>query len=161
MYFNILKNWSVYFSTSLFNIEDQFIQDNSLIKSDRWSNYTEFINDFSFLKDRSLTANLVLVYSGKSQQGLIVSEDVVFSNLSLRKTFLKRKAALSLYVSDILNQQNYDLQFRIPNQDNRRQSNYDNRYIRLGFSYKFGNTNLRTNHRVKSKKETERLKGKN
>ena len=68
-YFNVTKNWFVYFVTSFYNVQDQATRNNEQLKIDAWSNYSELSNVLSFLKDKSLSTNFTLLYIGKNQQG--------------------------------------------------------------------------------------------
>jgi len=69
----------------------------------------------------------------------------------------KNKATLSLAFADLFNQQDFAVRSKYANQNSQNFNNQDNRYVKLGFSYKFGNTTLQTNERTKSLKERDRL----
>lgn len=159
-YFNVLKNWSVYFVTSFYNTTDESEFDNVFLSRSQWSNYSILSNDFSFLKDQSLIANFTMVYSSKGQQGFIEVDDLLFSELSLSKTILKSKGTLSLAISDLFNQQDFMTRSRYLNQYNSNLIIQDTRTIKLGFRYKFGNSNLKTNQRSQSIQEVDRLEKK-
>ena len=156
-YFDVVDNWSVYFVTSFYNIEEELVLNNQLLKKDQWSNYSVLSNDFAFLKDKSLTANFTLIYDGKYQLGFRTIDTRIETDLSLKKKVFKNKGTLSLAFSDILNEQDYTLYSKYLNQDNSNFTDLDNRYVKIGFSYKFGNTNLETNERTKERKERDRL----
>ncbi|MDO6595817.1 outer membrane beta-barrel family protein [Oceanihabitans sp. 2_MG-2023] len=156
-FFNVNKNWFVYFVTSFYNVEEQAIFNEELIKTDTWSNYSVLSNDFSFLKDKSLSANLTFIYVGKNQQGFQIVDARLATDLAIKKTILNKKATLSLSASDLFNTQDFTVTSKYQSQNNSRFYNQDNRYIKLGFSYKFGNTTLETNARTKSRKERDRL----
>ncbi len=158
--FNVTKDWSVYFVTSFYNIEEETNFGNGFIKQDQWSNYSELSNNLSLLKDKSLVANFSLTWGGKNLQGLSVVDDRLISSLSISKTIWNKKAIISLFASDLFNMQEYDVLNQYLNQFNTRIANTDNRYIGLGFRYKFGNTRLETNEYVKELDERERLKEK-
>ncbi|HUH29016.1 outer membrane beta-barrel family protein [Gelidibacter sp.] len=159
-YFNVVDTWSVYFATSFFNAEDQGQIEGSDFKKDLWSNYSVVSNDISFLKDRSLNVNFTLVYLSKSISGFREVNEMLMSNLSLSKTILKDKATISLAVSDLFNTQDFNIRSRYLNQNNSTYFDQDTWTIKLGFRYKFGNTNLETNQRQVTEEETERLEKK-
>ena len=150
-------NWSVYFVTSFYNIQDEAFIDNQWLKTDQWSNYSVFSNDFSFLKDKSLKANVTLTYVGKNQQAFQIADSRLVSDLSFSKSVFKNKGTLSLAFADLFNTQDFVISSRFGNQNNVNYSDLDNRYVKLGFSYKFGNTGLKTNARNKNINERERL----
>jgi Outer membrane protein beta-barrel family/CarboxypepD_reg-like domain len=160
-YFNIAEKWSVYIGTSFYNYKDNATLFNNTISRDRWANYTNFINNFSFLKDNSLTANFSLTYVGKNVQGLQLVESIVFTNLSFKKTIFKGKGSLSLIISDLFNQQDYFITTKFLNQDQTLYDNLDTRYIKFGFRYKFGNTKLSTKEHYSSVEERDRLGNEN
>lgn len=157
-FFDILDNWSVYFVTSFYNSVDEAVFNNEFIKTNTWSNYSVFSSDLSFLNDKSLTANFTLVYVGKNQQGFQVDDTRINTDLSLKKSIFNKRGNLSLHIAGLLNEQNERITSKYLDQYNSRYVNLDNRYIKLGFSYKFGNTVLKTNERIKTRQERDRLK---
>ena len=101
-----------------------------------------------------------MTWAEKNLQSLSISEDRWVSYLSVSKTILKKKGTISLLVSDLFNMHDFDVTNRYLNQFNTRKINTDDRYIKLGFRYKFGNTRLSTNEQIKKQEELNRLKGK-
>ena len=156
-YFDMLDKWSIYFVTSFYNIQDDAYFNDQQIKTNQWSNYSVLSNDFSLLKDNSLNANFTLTYASKNQQGFQIVDSRLISDLSFSKKMFKNKATLSLAFADLFNQQDFAVRSKYANQNSQNFNNQDNRYVKLGFSYKFGNTTLQTNERTKSLKERERL----
>ncbi|MFD2551486.1 outer membrane beta-barrel family protein [Bizionia sediminis] len=159
--FDVLPNWNVYAVTSFLNWSDKATINNMLLERDTWSNYSVLSNDFTFLEDNSLTANFSLVYISEYQQGFQTIDTRLISDLTLKKTILNNRGALTLAFADLFNTQDYTVTSRYLNQDNSRFLNQDNRYIKLGFSYKFGNTGLNTNQRTNDLDERNRLEKSN
>lgn len=158
--FEMVRRWSVYFVTSFYNIEDQSVFDGVSVHQSQWSNFSSWSNDLTFLKDNSLSVSLTLIYASKNLQGFTISKDILISDLSLSKSILKKKASIFLNVSDIFNTQDYRMINRYLNQDNYSSTDIDSRFVKLGFRYNFGNTNLETNRRTIDQEETERLEKK-
>ena len=156
-YLDVTDKWSMYIGSSFYNYKDNATLFNESISKARWSNYTIFSNDFSFLKDNSLVANFVLTYIHKNVQGLQVINSRLASDLSIRKNIFKGKGSISLLISDLFNEQDFYWVTKFANQNSTNYVNLDNRYIRLGFRYKFGNTKLSTNERTSSVDERGRL----
>ena len=156
-HFDVVDNWSLYFVTSMYNMQEEAILDNQNVKQSQWSNYSVLSNDFTFLKDKSLTANFSLIYISKNLQGFQTVDGRLISDLSFSKKLFKNKATLSLAFADLFNKQDFTVRTKYGRQDNLSFHNQDNRYVKLGFSYKFGNITLQTNERTKSKKERDRL----
>jgi len=158
--FDLTKNWNTYFVTSLYNIEEETNFGEGFVKQNQWSNYSVLTNNFSFLKDRSLNVYIDISWVGKNLQGFKTVEDRLYSNLSISKTILKKKGVISLNIGDLFNMQDFDISTRYLNQNNSSFVNLDNRYIKLGFRYKFGNTKLSTNEHKNEQEELSRLKEK-
>ena len=156
-YFSVSSIWDVSILTSMFNFEDTFVLDNTRISQQKWANYTSIDNNFTFLKDQSLTANLSFVYISSTIQGLSEVSNRNMLNLSLRKTLCNKKVTLSLALNDILNGQEFTNTARYFNQNNVDRMNFDVQTVRFGIRYNFGNTKLQTNQRTKSSAEQERL----
>ena len=161
VFYNITKNWSLYFGTSVYNVEDESIFDGQRITQDLWSNYSTLNNDFSFLKDNSLNINFAITYISSTLQGFRVVEDLLLSDLSISKSILKGKGTLSIAISDLFNEQDFRVTTQFLDQDNSSFTDIDNRTIKFGFRYRFGNTKLETNERTKSSEESSRLERRN
>jgi hypothetical protein len=159
--FYAAKDWSVYFLTSFYNIENETDVENTTINQNLWSNYSILQNDFTFLEDRSLNINLSVYYVGKNLQGFRIVEDRWVSSLSVAKSILAKKAVISLTAEDLFNAQDYNDSTGYLNQSSAIHTNLDNRFIKLGLRYNFGNTNLSANSQTKNLKERERLKESN
>jgi hypothetical protein len=161
--FNVTDRWFMYLANSLFNYQDKATLFSETINRDKWANYSIFQNNWSFLKDNSLTANFTLTYVGSTVQGLQNVGTTIFTEFSLRKTVFKGKGVLSLAISDLLNRQNWTTTTEILEPENpfyQNNSSYidlDDRYIRLGFRYKFGNSALSTNERSTTADDRDRL----
>ena len=149
-------NWNVYFVTSFYNIEEETDFGNGFVVQNQWSNYSELYNSLSFL-DNSLNMSLSLTWVGKNLQGFQTVEDRLVSELAISKTVLNKKGIITLAASDLFNLQDYDISTQYNNQFSNQSVDSDNRYITLGFRYKFGNTKLSTNERTKSSDERDRL----
>lgn len=157
-YLNITDKWFLYFGSSTYNYKDKGTFSGNSIQLDRWANFSMMSNDFSFLKDNSLTASLTIYYIGKTVQGLQTVNTRWDTYFTMAKTLFNNKASISLSVSDFFNRQDYSRTVRFLDQNSRISNDLDTRYISLGFRYKFGNTKLSTNQRSTSKEELDRLK---
>jgi len=157
-YLNITDKWFLYFGSSTYNYKDKGTFSGNSIQLDRWANFSMMSNDFSFLKDNSLTASLTIYYIGETVQGLQIAHTRWDTYFTMAKTLFNNKASISLSVSDFFNRQDYSRTVRFLDQNSRISNDLDTRYISLGFRYKFGNTKLSTNQRSTSKEELDRLK---
>ncbi|MEY8849511.1 TonB-dependent receptor [Psychroserpens sp. XS_ASV72] len=155
--FDVTNSWSVYAVTSFYNFKEETDFGQGAVTQDQWSNYSILQNDFSFLEDRSLNMTFALTWIGKNLQGFQVVENRLASELAISKSILKNKGIISLSVSDLFNFQDFEYSTRYQNQFSFGFTDIDNRYVRLGFRYKFGNTKLESNARSIDTEERERL----
>ena len=114
-------------------------------------------NSFTFLKDNSLTASLSIIYVSDYQEGFQSIDSRTLSDIAIKKTILNKRGSITLSASDLFNKQDYGVVSKYLNQDNSRYLNEDNRYVKLAFSYRFGNIGLETNERTKDHKARNRL----
>ncbi|ARV09762.1 glucosamine-6-phosphate deaminase [Winogradskyella sp. PC-19] len=152
------NRWSIYFVTSFFNITEEANLSEGFTDLSQWSNYSILQNTLSLLEDNSLNLSLTLTWVGKNVQQLSTVEDRLFSEFSLTKSVLKNKGVISLSVEDIFNYQDAESSTNYFNQSNRQFVDIDNRFVKLGFRYKFGNTKLSTNERATDAEERDRIK---
>lgn len=160
VYFDVTKQWSVDFLTSIYNIEEETNASGVTINQNQWSNYSYLLNDLTLLEDRSLNINFTLYYIGKNIQGFRIVEDRWFSSFSISKSIMGKKAVISLTAEDLFNTQDFSYSTRYLNQSTSIFTNIDNRFIKLGFRYNFGNSGLKNNSQTNSTEERERLKEK-
>jgi hypothetical protein len=154
----ITDKWYFYFGTSTYNYNDKGTIDGLSVQRDKWANYSIFQNNYSFLKDNSLSATLVITYIGENVQALQRVHTRWDTFFSVQKTLFKGKGSLSLSLSDLFNRQDYFVSTNFLDQHSTESTDLDTRYIKLGFRYKFGNTKLSTNQRSTSREEIDRLK---
>ncbi|RZN83878.1 MAG: TonB-dependent receptor [Winogradskyella sp.] len=154
---NPTDKWNLYLVTSFYNITEENGFGTDKIELDQWSNYSVLANNLSFLEDNSLNVNFTLTWVGKNLQGFQTVENRLVSELSITKSIFKKQGTLSLSVEDMFNEQDYRISTRYSNQSSRQFTNADNRFIKLGFRYKFGNTKLSTNERATTAEERDRL----
>ena len=152
------NNWNLFVLTSFFNMTEETNFGEGFVEKTQWSNFSELTNSLSLLSDNSLNINLSFIYGSKNLQYLSTIEGRLISVLSVSKSIFNKKGILSLAVEDIFNTQDYNLQTQYLNQFSTILYNADNRFIKLGFRYNFGNTKLNTNERTTDAKERERLK---
>jgi len=157
---SITDRWSIYLANGLANTREKLTVNTIEVKRNQWYNYSILSTDYNFLKDNSLSVNFALTNVSKNIIGLQTADSALYSDLSLSKTLFNKKAVIFLAVSDIFNTQDLGLTNRYLNQDSYSFRDEDTRYVKLGFSYKFGNTTLETNERINELKERDRLEKK-
>lgn len=159
-YTPITSHWSIYALSSVFYYDNQFFaleSNNELENLDRWSFYAQVINYLTFLKDKSLTTDITLLYLSSFADGASLISDRFSFDINFKKTLWKNRASLTLGVLDIFNTQNFNQTIKYLNQDIFTKSRLENRLFTLGFNYKFGNFRLNNNSKTINNQERNRL----
>lgn len=154
----ITPNWNLYALTSFYQIKEEVDFGDGFVEQDQWSNFSILTNNWTFLEDKSLDINLSIFYGNKNLQFFEIIQDRLISSLAITKTIFNKKGVISLSVEDLFNMQDFDESTKYLNQSSTSFVDADNRYIKLGFRYKFGNTKLNTNERATEAEERYRLK---
>ena len=152
------NTWNIYFVTSFYNITEEADFGEDFVELNQWSNYSILYNGLSLLEDNSLNVGLTLTWVGKNIQQLQIVENRLVSEFSITKSVFNKKGVLSLSMEDLFNLQDFESSVNYLNQSSSSFVNSDNRFIKLGFRYNFGNTKLSTNERTTDAEERERLK---
>lgn len=160
-YTSLSKDWNLYVLSSLFHEGNQFFAtdlNNALVSNNKWSFYSQIINYFYFLKDKSLMADVLYLYISPIVNGPSQISSRHGLDINIKKTFWNNKASLSIGVTDVFNTQNFTQTNNYLNQDYFLKSRMENRMFTFGFNYKFGNTHLQTNQKTLESDERDRLK---
>ncbi len=163
-YTPVTNRWNIYVLSSVFYYENQFYaleSDNALLTNDAWSVYAQVINYFSFLKDKSLTADVSYLYQTQTVVGPTNVSEYHGLDINLRKTLWNNRASISIGCNDIFNTQNFTTATKYSNQDVFVKSQLETRLLTFGFNYKFGNFNLKNNQKQIELEERDRLNSKN
>ncbi len=159
-YTSLTKDWSLYALSSLFFYDNRYVSlesDNEISSLNQWSIYIQVVNYLSFLKDKSLNADLSIQYISPTANGASIISNRFGLDINLRKAFWNNKAFLNIGIIDIFNTQNFNQSTKYLNQDILLKANIENRLFFLGFNYKFGNTKLKNNKKSIDFEERERL----
>jgi outer membrane receptor protein involved in Fe transport len=156
--YNLTNNWSLYALTSFYNSTEQANFGEGFVELKQWSNYSILQNSLALLKDKSMNINLTLTWAGKTLKQLQTVEDRLFSEFSITKSVFNKKGIISLAIEDLFNLQDEDTSLRYLNQSSSSFVDLDNRFVKIGFRYKFGNTKLNTNERTTDAEERNRIK---
>lgn len=110
-----------------------------------WSLNSE--QTFTLPKDLQLT--YAFYYGSPSISGLFRSLEYYGMNVSARKTFMNKKATLSLKLNDVFDTNKFRANLRYNNVTTYWQNQWESRKINLSLSYKFGNMKVK-NARTRS-----------
>ena len=108
-------------------------------------------------KEKAFSGNLTLFYLSDFIQGSYQVGEQFNLSLGVKKKIWDRKGELSLFFSDIFNEFAPQLNSTYLNQDNGYYALSENRFVRVGFKYNFGNNGLKDNNRSIDAEERERL----
>ncbi|WP_274476403.1 outer membrane beta-barrel family protein [Mangrovimonas aestuarii] len=152
--------WSIYLVNSIFYDTAEFfaLENNTPLQSNqRWSMYTNAVNYFSFLEDKSLNAELSILYISPVIDGPSRVSSRTQVDITIKKSFLEGKWIASMAMNDIFRTTDFTVTNNYLNQDNKTYSCFDNQWFRFGVRYNFGNTDLKANTTTTSHNERERL----
>jgi outer membrane receptor protein involved in Fe transport len=159
-YTPITNYWNLYVLSSLFYNENNFYafdNNSELLQNNNWNLYAQIINYFSFLEDKSLTADVSLSFITPYIEGPRTISNRTGVNINLRKSLWKNRASVSVGVLDVFNTQNFSTKIKYLDQDASMESTMENRLFTFGFNYKFGNFKLNDNKKEIESRERERL----
>lgn len=162
-YTQLANRWNLYVLASLFYYENHFValeSANTLYTNDRWSVYSQIINYFSLLKDKSLTADVAYLYISSLVDGANKISNRQGLDITFRKTLWKGRASVNMGVRDVFNSQNFSTKTQYLNQDLFFKSRMENRLLVAGFTYKFGNYHLKPKQKELELEERDRLENK-
>jgi len=119
--------------------------------------YVSFYNGLTLSKDGTFTGDVTFLYISSLLQGSYEISDMLNLSLGVRKSIWDKRAELSLHLADVFNSYATSLNSTYLNQDNGFFAQPENRYVRIGFKYHFGNFRLKDNQRNLQTQERERL----
>lgn len=156
----IVPAWFLYAYTSLFHEEETFLateSGNVEFTNEVNGVYAYLGNYLTLSKDGTFTGEVTATYISQFLFGSYVSDQQFNLTLGLRKTLFNNKIILSLAAEDILEKYVPTYRSRYLNQDNFYRRRPETQFIRVGFTYNFGNFRLEDNQRSIDKKERDRL----
>ena len=156
--------WYLNFVTSFFYSKVVFPaleSGNLMVKNDTFANYSVLGNYFTLSNDGTFTGDLTAYLLTNNISGSY-NWDRPQGSLSfgLRKTFFNDRLVTTASVEDIFNTLNLPLSSRYLNQDNGFYAKTENRFVRFGLKYNFGNFKLSDNERSTDAEERDRIKKK-
>ncbi|MEP3210902.1 MAG: TonB-dependent receptor family protein [Maribacter sp.] len=158
---SISKTWYLYAYTSLFSESETFLaleSNNQLVTNKVEGFYASLNNYLSLSKDGTFSGELSLDYLSTFVFGSYVQSDpTTVLNMGLTKSLWNKKAIISLRVEDLLGKANPRYTSRYLNQNNSFRPVLETQFVRLGFTYNFGNFRLGDTEKAIDKQERDRL----
>jgi hypothetical protein len=155
----ITNFWNLYFLSTFYQESYDFtdLDSGSALTNEQFSWYITSTSSFAALKDQSLSIDVNFNYFSSVVHGNSRQDSYNELSIYLRKSVFKNRGSISIGVTDIFNQGNLFNTRDYLNQSNTSLYRRENRLLRLGFRYKFGNLGLRTNTKSKRVDEQNRL----
>lgn len=157
---SIGNRWYLYSYISLFHEDETFLalQSNAYSFKNEFNGvYIDLTNYITLSKDGTFKGEMGLVYMSGYLQGSYIQEESTNVTLGIRKSFMNNRAVLSVSANDLLGKYNSYVNSNYLNQDNRYLSTPETQYVKIGFTYNFGNFRLEDNQREIEKIERDRL----
>ena len=158
---SITKNWFLATYISIFSEEETFIAEKS--NNQEFTNSTNGIyafvgNYFTLSKDGTFSGDIGITYLSSFLKANYIISETTNLTMGLRKTLWDKKGVITLTAEDILGLANSRLTSKYLNQDYSYFAKPETQFIRVGFTYNFGNIKLKDNKRSIEKVERDRLK---
>ncbi len=157
---SITPFWYLYAYNSVFYEDETLLAEESDIetyKNTVTGVYVNLNNSITLSKDGTFTGETAFTYLSGFLNGSYKMSETISLNMGLRKTLWNKRAVVSLTVEDILARANATFTSRYANQDNAFKTVPETQFVRLGFTYNFGNFRLANNQRTLQKSELQRL----
>ncbi|MEO0571699.1 MAG: outer membrane beta-barrel protein [Bacteroidota bacterium] len=157
---SILDPWFLYAYTSIFYEEETFLALES--GNQEFTNaidgfYIYLANYLTLSADGSWTGELAFSHFSRYLFGSYVQAPSTSLTVGLRKNFWDNRASISVAAEDLLGLANPRNTSRYLNQDNSFLYVPETQFVRVGFTYNFGNFRLEQNQRDIEKDERNRL----
>lgn len=152
--------WYAQAVLSAFHEEETFLaieSNNAKITNEVDAFYASLYNGFTLSKDGTFSGNLTFLYISSFIQGSYQVGDMLNLSLGVRKKIWDNRGEFSLNFADVFNEYASELNSTYRNQDNGYYALPENRYVRVGFKYNFGNAGLSDNERGIDTEERGRL----
>ncbi|MFD0799654.1 TonB-dependent receptor domain-containing protein [Maribacter chungangensis] len=157
---SITDNWYLYSYISIFHEDETFLALESgtiPVKNEIDGFYADITNYLTLSKDGTFQGELGITYLSGFLTGSYLMGETTNLTFGVRKSFWNRRALVSLAVNDALGKANARVVSKYLNQDNGYLLVPETQYVRLGFTYNFGNFRLEDNDREIDKNERDRL----
>lgn len=157
---SILDPWFIYSYISLFHEEDTFVaaeSGNVPFTNELDAFYIYLANYLTLSGDGTFTGELTFSYFSNFLVGSFIQEPTANLTIGLRKSLWKNRATVSVAAEDLLGMANGTFTSQFLNQNNSFLTQPETRFVRVGFTYNFGNFRLEDNKKSIDKKERDRL----
>ncbi len=152
--------WYLSSYISIFHEDETFVAEESnsqLVTNTVDGFYGSFANYFTISKAHNFKASLSFEYLSQFLEGSYKVGETIDVNIGITKSFWQKRAVLSIIATDVLERKNAEITSKYLNQDNLYFARPETQYLKVAFTYKFGNFRLKDNKKTINTKETQRL----
>ncbi|SMC39712.1 TonB-dependent receptor domain-containing protein [Cellulophaga tyrosinoxydans] len=158
---SITKNWFLASYISIFSEEETFLveqSNNQIYTNDVKGIYVYLGNYITLSKDGTFSGDMGVTYLSGFLRGNYKMSESTNLTMGLRKTLWNKKGVVTLAAEDVLGLANATFTSKYFNQDYSYYAQPESQFVRVGFTYNFGNFKLSDNKRDIEKVERDRLK---
>lgn len=141
--FEITKWWKSFTTVSVFYNKFETVVKGEEIKRASGGFFGNTQHTFTLGKGWSSEVSFFYMSPQVSQEGLFQMKAMYALNGGLQKQILNKKGTIRLNVNDIFATQRFRGTYKITNRDMGLKTGWDSRQVRLSFSYRFGNSNVK------------------
>lgn len=152
--------WYAQAVLSLFHEEETFLAEESgnLLHTIQTNGfYAALYDGFTLSKEASFSGDVNMLYISSFIKGSYKMKNIFNVSVGLQKGLWDERAEVSLHFADMFNTLAVPLASNYRNQDNGFFAHPENRFVRVGFKYNFGNYRLQENERSNHTEERGRL----
>ncbi len=139
----ITKWWNSFTTFSVFYNAFETTVNNELIKRSSGGFFGN--TQHTFTLGKGYTAEASFWYNSRqiSQEGLFKMNPMYAFNVGFQKTVLKKKGTIRLNVNDVFQTQRFGGTYSVTNRTVKLANTWDSRQVRVSFTYRFGNSNVK------------------
>ncbi|MDT0606300.1 outer membrane beta-barrel family protein [Croceitalea rosinachiae] len=157
---SIANPWFLYAYMSIFHEDETFLaieSGNQEFTNEVNGFFVYLANYLTLSEDGTFSGEVTFSHMSNYLFGSYIQDPYTNLTLGLRKSLWDNKAVISITAEDLLGDVNSVLSSRYLNQDNFYFVQPETQFVRIGFTYNFGNFRLEDNQRGIDKKERDRL----
>lgn len=139
----VTKWWKTFTTVSVFYNNFETVVKGEQIKRSSGGFFGNTQHTFTLGKGWTAEASAFYVSPQIAQEGLFRMKAMYAINAGIQKTVLDKKGTIRLNVNDIFQTQRFRGTYAVTNSDLTLKTLWDSRQVRLNFTYRFGNSNVK------------------
>jgi hypothetical protein len=139
----ITKWWRSFTTVSVFYNAFETTVNGELIKRASGGFFGQTQHTFTFNKGYSAEASFFYTSPQVTQEGLFRMNHMYAFNIGMQKQVLDKKGTIRLNINDLFNTQRFSGTYDVNNRLVKLANRWDSRQLRVSFTYRFGNSNVK------------------